>query len=87
MARPRAFDEAAALDAATDRFWRNGYAAISMRDVGKAMGFAVSSLCNAFDDRHSPFMRCIDRYLDTACARTSGGSGRCTRRGWPSRPS
>jgi TetR/AcrR family transcriptional repressor of nem operon len=64
MARPRAFDEDAVLDAATDRFWRFGYAATSVRDLGTAMGLSAPSLYNAFGDKHALFVRCLDRYLD-----------------------
>ncbi|WP_372621895.1 TetR/AcrR family transcriptional regulator [Falsiroseomonas sp.] len=64
MARPRTFDEDAVLDAATDRFWRHGYAATSVRDLGAAMGLAAPSLYNAFGDKHALFTRCLDRYLD-----------------------
>ncbi|PWS36312.1 TetR family transcriptional regulator [Falsiroseomonas bella] len=64
MARPRAFDETAALDAATDCFWRSGYAATSVRDLGAAMGLGAPSLYNAFGDKHALFTRCLDRYLD-----------------------
>jgi TetR/AcrR family transcriptional repressor of nem operon len=66
MARPRSFDEDAALDAATDRFWRHGYAATSVRDLGTAMGLAAPSLYNAFGDKHALFARCLDRYLESS---------------------
>jgi TetR/AcrR family transcriptional repressor of nem operon len=64
MARPRSFDEDAALDAATDLFWRDGYAATSVRALGGAMGVGLPSLYNAFGDKHALFTRCLDRYLD-----------------------
>jgi len=64
MARPRAFDEDAALNAATDRFWRHGYAATSVRDLGAAMGLSAPSLYNAFGDKHALFARCLDAYLE-----------------------
>jgi TetR/AcrR family transcriptional repressor of nem operon len=64
MARPRAFDETIALDAATDCFWRWGYGATSVRDLGAAMGLGAPSLYNAFGDKHALFTRCLDRYLD-----------------------
>ena len=64
MARPRAFDEAAALDAAMHRFWQHGYAATSVRDLGQVMGLGSASLYNAFGDKHALFTRCLDRYLD-----------------------
>lgn len=64
MARPRSFEEVAALDAATDLFWRNGYAATSVRELGAAMGLGLPSLYNAFGDKLALFTRCLDRYLD-----------------------
>jgi TetR/AcrR family transcriptional repressor of nem operon len=64
MARPRSFDEDAALHAATDLFWRNGYAATTVRELGAAMGLGLPSLYNAFGDKHGLFARCLDRYLD-----------------------
>lgn len=64
MPRPRAFDEDIALAAATDAFWRHGYAATSVRDLGAAMGLGPASLYNAFGDKQALFARCLDRYLD-----------------------
>lgn len=64
MPRPREFDDAAVLDAATDRFWEHGYAATSVRDLGEAMGLVPASLYNAFGSKHALFARCLDRYLD-----------------------
>ena len=37
MPRPREFDEEVVLDAATQRFWKNGYEATSVRDVAAEM--------------------------------------------------
>jgi len=64
MARAREFDDNAVLDAATDRFWRQGYAATSVRDLGEAMGLVPASLYNAFGSKHALFALCLDRYLD-----------------------
>jgi TetR/AcrR family transcriptional repressor of nem operon len=64
VARPRGFDEDAALDAATAFFWSHGYAATSIRDLGGAMGLGPASLYNAFGDKRALFRRCLDRYLD-----------------------
>ncbi len=64
MSRPREFDDADVLEAATDRFWQHGYAATSVRDLGQAMGLVPASLYNAFGSKHALFARCLDRYLD-----------------------
>ncbi|WP_368414576.1 TetR/AcrR family transcriptional regulator [Falsiroseomonas sp.] len=64
MARPRSFDEEAALDAATGLFWQNGLASTSVRDLSAAMGLGLPSLYNAFGDKHALFTRCLDRYLE-----------------------
>lgn len=64
MARPRTFDEADALDAAVDCFWRHGYGATSIRDLGDEMGLGSASLYNAFLDKRTLFLRALDRYLD-----------------------
>lgn len=66
MPRPRSFDEDAVLDAATDRFWRHGYAGSSVRDLEAATGLTAPSLYNAFGDKHALFTRCLDRYLDAS---------------------
>ena len=64
MARPREFDEAAALDAATECFWRNGYEASSVRDLAAAMGITGASLYNAFGDKRSLFRNVLQRYVE-----------------------
>ena len=38
MARPRKFNEATALQAAIECFWRHGYEATSVRDLADKMG-------------------------------------------------
>jgi TetR/AcrR family transcriptional repressor of nem operon len=66
MARPRTFEEAAAVEAAMNCFWRRGYEATSVRDLCAAMGIAGTSLYNAFDDKRSLFIRALERYMDGA---------------------
>jgi Bacterial regulatory proteins, tetR family len=46
MARPREFDEEAALDAAVQCFWANGYEGASIRELAASMGIAGASLYN-----------------------------------------
>ena len=64
MARPRAFEEPAALDAAIACFWRRGYEATSVRDLASAMGIGTPSLYNAFEDKRTLFVRALERYMD-----------------------
>ncbi len=64
MVRSRSFDEGLVLDAAMERFWKHGYVATSVRDLGDAMGLGTASLYNAFGDKRALFERCLDRYLD-----------------------
>ncbi|AGW93633.1 MULTISPECIES: TetR/AcrR family transcriptional regulator [Cupriavidus] len=64
MARPRKFNEQAALTAALDAFWARGYEATSTRDLTSAMGMTQPSLYNAFGDKRSLFLLALDGYLD-----------------------
>ena len=62
MARPREFDEDAVLEAATQRFWNNGYEATSMRDLADHTGTTTPSLYNAFGDKRAIYRLVLDRY-------------------------
>jgi TetR/AcrR family transcriptional repressor of nem operon len=64
MARPREFDETAALDAAVACFWQRGYEATSVRDLAGKMGISAPSLYNAYGDKHALFVQALERYLD-----------------------
>jgi TetR/AcrR family transcriptional repressor of nem operon len=66
LVREREFDEDDVLERAMMRFWRVGYSATSVRDLGEAMGLGTASLYNAFGDKQTLFSRCLDRYLDTS---------------------
>jgi TetR/AcrR family transcriptional regulator, transcriptional repressor for nem operon len=64
MARPREFDEASALKAAMECFWRRGYEATSLRDLTGAMGLTAPSIYNAFGDKRRLFGRALEQYLE-----------------------
>jgi TetR/AcrR family transcriptional regulator, transcriptional repressor for nem operon len=64
MGRPREFDSAAALEAATQCFWNRGYEATSVRDLATSMGISGTSLYNAFGDKRALFVQALERYLD-----------------------
>jgi TetR/AcrR family transcriptional regulator, transcriptional repressor for nem operon len=64
MARPRAFDDDKALDAAIECFWRRGLEATSVRDLATEMGINGPSLYNAFGDKRALFVRALGRYAE-----------------------
>ena len=64
MARPREFDEQAALDAALVQFWSHGYEATSTRDLAQSMGITSASLYNAFGDKRSLYRRALQHYVE-----------------------
>jgi TetR/AcrR family transcriptional regulator, transcriptional repressor for nem operon len=64
MARPREFDEAAALEAAIACFWNHGYEATSVRDLAENMGLSAPSLYNAYGDKYALFVQALEHYLD-----------------------
>jgi TetR/AcrR family transcriptional repressor of nem operon len=66
MARPREFDEAAALEAAVTSFWKQGYRATSVRDLAAKMGISGPSLYNAFGDKRSLFRKALERYMQSS---------------------
>lgn len=64
MARPREFDEDAALDAATRCFWSRGYEATSVRDLTDGMGIGGASLYNSFGGKRALFATVLGRYVE-----------------------
>ncbi|MEV5428222.1 TetR/AcrR family transcriptional regulator [Streptomyces sp. NPDC052701] len=65
MARPRQFDEQDAVVRATELFWRRGYHATSVRDLGDELKLTPSSLYRTFKDKHTLFLRALDHYRAT----------------------
>jgi AcrR family transcriptional regulator len=53
------------LRAVRDQFWRAGYAATSVDDIGAATGLGKGSLYGAFGDKHQLYLRVFEEY----CAR------------------
>jgi len=61
--RPRLFEEQAALEAAMQLFWRQGYEGTSMSQLRAAMGLSSASLYQAFGSKEQLFARVIDHYV------------------------
>ncbi|MEW2545331.1 TetR family transcriptional regulator [Streptomyces sp. NPDC047002] len=70
MARPRKFEEEAAVAAARTAFRRTGYAGTSLSDLVEATGLGKGSLYNAFGDKEEIFERAFDGYCAEADAAT-----------------
>lgn len=68
MGRPREFDEAAVLDAATQCFWERGYEATSVRELADKMGLTGASLYNTFGDKRALYRRALEHYIDASFA-------------------
>lgn len=45
-------------------FWRDGYAATSLQALLDCMGISRQSLYNAFGDKRTLYLACLDRYID-----------------------
>ncbi|MEH3075969.1 MAG: TetR family transcriptional regulator [Quadrisphaera sp.] len=69
MARPRSFDEAVVVDAATRCFTDLGYAATSVDDLVSATGLHRGSLYGAFGSKRGLFLAALARHTST----THGG--------------
>lgn len=67
--RPRTFDTEAAVERAMDVFWTRGYHATALPDLLRATKLSRGSLYAAFGDKHSLFLRALDRYIADAIAR------------------
>ncbi|MHA3704017.1 TetR/AcrR family transcriptional regulator [Jatrophihabitans sp. YIM 134969] len=83
MPRPRAFDDAVALDACVDQFWDHGFHATSTDDLCDRAGLSRSSLYNAFGKKRDVYVRGVRRYgeqrvddRDASLQRSTGASGR-----------
>src|SRR3954465_12479752 len=70
MARPRQFDEEAAVDRAMRAFWTAGYEATSTQDLCEATGLGRTSIYNTFKSKHDLFERALDRYMTSKNAST-----------------
>ncbi|WP_354141431.1 TetR/AcrR family transcriptional regulator [Bradyrhizobium sp. LB11.1] len=67
--RPRGFDVEAAVERAMDVFWSRGYHGTALPDLLQATKLSRGSLYAAFGDKHSLFLRALDRYIADALAR------------------
>jgi TetR/AcrR family transcriptional regulator, transcriptional repressor for nem operon len=62
MPRPREFDIDTVLDKSMQVFWQQGYKSTSMEDLMKATRLQKQSLYCAFGDKHTLFLKALERY-------------------------
>jgi len=70
MARPRKFDDTAAVDAAMETFWTKGYEATTTAELCESTGLGRGSLYNAFGSKHALYEAALRRYAETGYANT-----------------
>ncbi len=63
--RPRQFDIDEALDRAVLMFWQHGFASVDTQTLAEGMGLTKPSVYRAFGDKHTLFMRALERYGKT----------------------
>ncbi|MEU5608611.1 helix-turn-helix domain-containing protein [Streptomyces sparsogenes] len=64
MGRTREFDTDAALRAAMELFWRQGYEATSMQELVDHLGLARGSIYGAFGGKRELYLAALDRYIE-----------------------
>ena len=69
--RPRSFDEAEALEKATQVFWSKGYDGVTIDDLVAGMGVGRPSLYAVFGDKRTIFLRALKAYAETKAARAA----------------
>ncbi|MFK4302492.1 MULTISPECIES: TetR/AcrR family transcriptional regulator [unclassified Paenibacillus] len=73
MSRNKEFDETKVLDKAMQLFWEQGYEKTSMSDLVEHMGIHRRSLYDTFGDKHTLFLKAMDRYESKVNASLTGG--------------
>lgn len=82
MGRSRSFDIDAAIQTATELFWRQGYERTSLADLTAAMGITPPSFYFAFESKEALFERVVRHYIDTRLAQTEIAYAETTARGF-----
>ena len=62
--RPRSFDEAEALEKATQVYWSKGYDGVTIDDLVAGMGVGRPSLYAVFGDKRTIFLRVLKAYAE-----------------------
>lgn len=73
--RPIGFDRQTALEAAMRSFWAEGYEAVSIDKLCRAMNMPRASLYQLFGDKQGLFLSALDRYGETRVQRVMAALG------------
>ena len=66
MVRHKEFDPDEAVGDAMALFWERGYEATSVQDLVERTGVGRRSMYDTFGDKHSLYLRALDRYMELA---------------------
>ncbi|MEH6403599.1 MAG: helix-turn-helix domain-containing protein [Sneathiella sp.] len=72
MVRPLEFEEDTVLSSAMLCFWKQGYAATSMRDLERETKLSTGSIYNSFGSKDQLFERVLDFYVTKVIGRRIG---------------
>lgn len=72
MARSKEFEENMVLEKAMKLFWEQGYEKTSMSDLVEHMGIHRRSLYDTFGDKHTLFLKAMDRFHEKVSAALVG---------------
>ncbi|MGG4501266.1 TetR/AcrR family transcriptional regulator [Paenibacillus polymyxa] len=73
MARSKEFEENVVLEKAMKLFWEQGYEKTSMNDLVEHMGIHRRSIYDTFTDKHTLFLKVMDRFGERVSGRWSAG--------------
>lgn len=69
MGRSKEFEENEVLQKAMELFWQQGYEKTSMSDLVEHMGIHRKSIYDTFGDKHSLYLKVIERYGESSTAK------------------
>ena len=73
MGRSKEFEENVVLEKAMKLFWEQGYEKTSMNDLVEHMGIHRRSIYDTFTDKHSLYLKVMDRFGDRISGRWTAG--------------
>ncbi|MBI5593839.1 MAG: TetR/AcrR family transcriptional regulator [Deltaproteobacteria bacterium] len=76
MGRSKEFEESEVLQKAMELFWKQGYEKTSMSDLVEHMGVHRGSLYDTFGDKHTLFLKTLDRFGEFIGARLKSETSR-----------